>query len=484
MTSPNTPPWPEALPAVGSALVTTFQEAGLRCILVGAAARRYLQGEPIARHKRLDFITDADPALNKKLAQAVAIELGGRLEDGRQRLLIVVEEPSTDGPATTLRCQLTPMGGARPFGRQALPPETIEGLGEPLARELVSREITLHAVAVDERGDAIDPFGGMSDLADQRLTTVLPVSAMGFDSPRWILRMARHVAYYGFEVTPEITTAARDSVVTLLDLPPEVWREEIQRALLHRHPNRALQFMESCGMLSLLLPEVQALVGFDESSDVHHKDLWEHTRLVVQKSRPDPVQRWAALFHDIGKCATREIDGDNRVHFLRHEDLGALLFEGIAARLRFPAPLAEEVYFLIRNHSRVNLYTEEWSDSAVRRLIREVGPRLESLLAFSRADITSRRESRVELVRRMMDHLEARIEELKRIDAREPALPKGIGHLIMEQFELPPSPTVGLLRQRLEEAVESGAVPRNLTPRDYVRVLARMLEEERASKTT
>ncbi len=181
----------------------------------------------------------------------------------------------------------------------------------------------------------------------------------------------------------------------------------------------------------------------------------------------------------MGKVATRTVDRDGTVHFFRHEELSAILFDGVAARLRFPAELAEKVRYLIRNHSRVNLYSDDWAESAVRRLIREMGDNLQGLLDFSRADITSRREGRVERLRKLMDDLEARVAFVREKDAYVPPLPPGIGNTIMSRFGLAPSATVGALRDRLAAAVEDGTLPRGLDAEAYVDHLAAWLDEER-----
>jgi len=218
-------------------------------------------------------------------------------------------------------------------------------------------------------------------------------------------------------------------------------------------------------------------VGFSESCEVHHKDIWEHTKQVVARSKPSPAIRWAALLHDVGKVWTRSIDPEGRVHFFRHEDLGAILFTGIAARLSLDGRLAERVRYLIRNHSRINMYATDWTDSAVRRLVRETGEYFEELLALSRADITSRQERRVEELNRLLDDLARRVEELSNEDARKPALPKGTGSIIMEHFGIPASPLVGHLKDLLEQAIQEGRQPADRPVEEYLGFLQELIRK-------
>lgn len=466
--------WTIALPAPVVGLFAAFRGADERLVMVGPAARALAVGDDVGALRRFDFVTDADRGSLHRLASAVP---GLRAEEGRGRGSVTFHGPG-DLVVHAAPGREPTAAEADAVRRLAAPREWLAAWA-PFVRDLASREITIHAIGVADGGEVLDPFGGLADVRARRLRTVVPPDRLVGESSRWVLRFARHVGYYGFDVDEATLAAARRDVGGILDIPPDVWRAEVQRALLHRHPDRALQYLQSAGVLSIVLPEVEAMVGYEQSCRVHHKDLWEHTKLVVLRSRPDAAQRWTALLHDVGKVGTRSVDADGAVHFLRHEELSAVFFTGVAARLRFPRELADKVLYLVRSHSRVNLYSEEWTESAVRRLIREVGEHLDDLLAFSRADITSRREERVEYLRQLMDDLDARIAAVQEKDAHVPPLPKGIGNLIMRRFGLAPCETVGVLRKRLEGAIEDGTLPRGLEPEAYVERLAAWLEAER-----
>ena len=214
---------------------------------------------------------------------------------------------------------------------------------------------------------------------------------------------------------------------------------------------------------------MQGLRGFDRSSPLHHKDLWDHTLRVVLQTPPEVGLRWVALLHDVGKVTTRRIQA-GRVRFLRHEDIGAWLFRGVAARLAFDPEHAARIEYLVAHHSRINHFGEEWTDTAVRRVARDT-LHLADLLAFSRADITSRIPERVASVRARLDTLEARMRDIAERDAAPPLLPKGLGNALMQRFGLSPGPLIGRLRDHVEAEVVAGRLAQNADVQYYVAYL-------------
>ena len=207
------------------------------------------------------------------------------------------------------------------------------------------------------------------------------------------------------------------------------------------------------------MPEIAAMVDFEKSCSAHHKDIWDHTKQVTQKTKLELVVRWAALCHDIGKVWTRTVTRNGKVHFFRHEEHGTLLFESIATRFKLNTKLSYRVAYVIRHHSRVNLYRSDWTDSAVRRLIRESEGHLDELITFSKADYTTKRQDRIAEMQSQISDLESRIVTLSEEDAKVPPLPSGLGVAIMKNFQLAPSPLIGELKRLLETAVESGELP-------------------------
>ncbi|MCP4602557.1 MAG: HD domain-containing protein [Proteobacteria bacterium] len=231
-------------------------------------------------------------------------------------------------------------------------------------------------------------------------------------------------------------------------------REVLSQLLMSPRPDRGLEVLVRTELIEAIMPEVAALVGFGEG--VRHKDVWNHTKKVLQRTPPRLEIRWAALLHDIGKVPTRKFESDGQVTFLGHPEVGARMFEKIARRFLLPEPLRERVRFLIASHLRASSYSEYWTDSAVRRFTKDTGDALDDLLDLSRADITSKHTEKVRRGTRQINLLAERVAKLKEADAKPKPLPKGLGTAIMGHFDISPGPALGNLMHRLAAAVEAG----------------------------
>ena len=206
----------------------------------------------------------------------------------------------------------------------------------------------------------------------------------------------------------------------------------------------ALQFLNDLGALSVLLPEVAALVGFHKDFPVHHKDLWKHTLEVLTRTPPEADLRWVALLHDIGKVATRRLSSTSQVTFTRHEQLGAYLFGGIAARFGFPQDRAERISFILSYHGRVNAYETDWTDRAIRRLVRDLGPHLDDILAFAGADYTTKRRRKQAHIRERLQQLVVRIQQQRLDGVTTSKVPAGRGQAIIGDLNVERGPAVGV----------------------------------------
>jgi poly(A) polymerase len=233
-------------------------------------------------------------------------------------------------------------------------------------------------------------------------------------------------------------------------------REAIERILVSPHSSRGLDVLVRTAVIDELLPEVAALVGF--GAGVVHKDVWEHTKKVVAGAPARPLVRWGGLLHDIGKVPTRRFEPDGQVTFIGHPEVGARMFRKIARRLEMDREMAERIRFLIAAHLRAAAYSEQWTDSAVRRFAREVGDALGDLLDLSRADITSKYAEKVRRGRHQIDLLERRVALIRELDARPAPLPKGLGTAIIERCGVPPGPGLGRLIKHLTARVEAGSL--------------------------
>jgi poly(A) polymerase len=292
-----------------------------------------------------------------------------------------------------------------------------------------------------------------SDEADAaaRLRDVLAARPMA------LIDVASAISQGGPVPGPGFSRAARDALATVERADPVALRAAIEGSLMGREVHLALQWLQEIGVVALLFPELEATVGMAQEGGRKHKDVWEHTKQVVRQSVPRPDVRWGALLHDIGKVPTRPFTRDGGVHFHGHAEVGARMFAPISRRLAFDRPQKNVVHFLILHHLRASHYSTSWTDSAVRRFDREMGPHLGDLLDLSRADITSKRPGRrAELLQQIHD-LFTRISELRELDAKLPPLPKGLGTAIMERFAVPPSKRLGNIMKHLEAACEDGS---------------------------
>lgn len=250
----------------------------------------------------------------------------------------------------------------------------------------------------------------------------------------------------------EALEGVRAAIGRLARVPRAELCAELEAGLGSPQPARFLGWLEVSGALLALLPEVHALIGFHERSDAPQKDLWEHTLKVLERVPPEIELRWVALCHDLGKVATRA-HGPGGLTFHHHEALSALYFRGIGARLDMAPPQIDRIAFVIEHHARTNQYESGWTDRAVMRLVRECGEHLPLMLAFSRADWTTRRREKQAAIAAQQDELERRIAALT---APRPELPTGLSAALVAAVGEAPGPWMGEARRWVEGELERG----------------------------
>lgn len=276
------------------------------------------------------------------------------------------------------------------------------------------------------------------------------------DDPLTILRIATLIARNrGVWPPASVTRACAEESALLAQIDPTTVRQELERCLVERDVDAALQWLLEVGVMEMFLPELSATVDLAQEAGRRHKDVWEHTKTVVRQAVSRPAVRWAALLHDIGKVPTRTFTR-NGVHFHGHAEVGARMFDKVCRRIPFEHEDRKKIRFLIKHHLRSNQYSETWTDNAVRRFSRDMDAHLVDLLDLSRADITSKRPGRRKALLRQISELQDRIERLRAEDAVLPPLKPGIGNAIMERFGLPPSRRIGELKRAVEAAIEAG----------------------------
>ncbi|MDR1807166.1 MAG: CCA tRNA nucleotidyltransferase [Propionibacteriaceae bacterium] len=444
------------LAPVTDPLVAAFSAAGHSLYLVGGPVRDAVLGETSAD---LDFTTSARP----DAIEAILKKLGGPIWDmGRDFGTIGTKVGHGDAAwtveVTTFRADAYSEDSRKPAVRFG---DTIEG-------DLVRRDFTINAMAIDlaERR-FVDPYGGLADLAAQTLRTPAPATQSFSDDPLRMLRAARFAARFHFRPVPDIVQAMRSMGDRLEIVSAERIRDELSKLLLLPRPRVGLDLMVRTGLADHFLPELAALrLEIDEHH--RHKDVYEHSLTVLdqaialEQSRghaPDLILRLASLLHDIGKPATRRFEAGGKVTFYNHDVVGAKLARKRLLALRYPNDTADTVALLIELHLRFHGYGDgQWTDSAVRRYVRDAGPELERLHILTRSDCTTRNQAKATHLRRAYEELEWRIDELAAQEELDAIRPELDGNEIMAILDLKPSRDVGaayhyLLDLRLDEGL-------------------------------
>jgi poly(A) polymerase len=320
-----------------------------------------------------------------------------------------------------------------------------------------------YAVPMDRSG-----FLALPDGAD----TAARMRAFFEADPVAMLDVAAAIAEGGRTPSEAVTRAAFDARTLAADADHVRLRAAVEAMLMGRDVDLALEWVRETGLLLVLFPELAATVDLVQEAGRMHKDVWDHTKLVVRQAVRRPLVRWAALLHDIGKVPTRTFTKDG-VHFHGHAEVGARMFDRIHARFDLARDERQTIRFLIKHHLRTNQYSEQWTDSAVRRFHREMGPHMRDLLDLSRADITSKRPGRRKSLLEQISALADRAERLAEADAILPPLPSGVGTAIMSAFAIPPSRLIGDLKRALEEAIGKGELEARREDEYYVAYIAR-----------
>jgi poly(A) polymerase len=274
------------------------------------------------------------------------------------------------------------------------------------------------------------------------------------EDPLRMLRAVRFAAQFGFQIESATAMAIRDQAPTLAKISHERIRDELVKALISPRPDLALRLLVDLGLAQRALPELLELRGVSQQP-AHSKDVYEHVLRVVAGTPPRAALRFGALLHDIAKPRTRAVE-NGRVHFLGHEDVGAVMTRDILRRLRFDRPFIEFVSKLVKLHMRANAYLSDWTDGAVRRLMLEADDALPDLLDLSRADITSYRPEKVARAIARVNELESRCAWLRAEAERVPIKSPLDGNELMGLFGREPGPWLRVVKDRLLGMVIDG----------------------------
>lgn len=433
-------------------LAEAFAAASFELALVGGPVRDAFLGRKV---HDLDFTTSATPDQIEKLVKPLADAIW---DVGRAFGTIAAQLGEHTVEITTYR--------ADSYDGSSRKPDVV--FGSSLEEDLFRRDFTMNAMALTlPEVKLVDPCNGLEDLLAGVLRTPIEPEISFQDDPLRMMRGARFTSQLGAVIHPDTMAAMFTLAPRIADISAERVREEFTRLLATESPRQGLEVLVETGIADIVLPELPAL-RLESDEHAHHKDVYQHTLTVVEQAieeerrrfpdqAPDVVLRVAALLHDIGKPATRRFEGGGVVTFYHHDVVGAKLAKKRLKALRFDNNTIDSVARLIELHLRFFGYSEQaWTDSAVRRYVRDAGEELERLHILVRADVTTRNKRKADRLSFAYDDLEARIAVLAEQEELQAIRPELDGEAIMAILDLPPGREVGeaykfLLELRLDE---------------------------------
>ncbi len=431
-------------------LGTLFTAAGYELALVGGPVRDAFLGRET---NDLDFTTSADP---DQILSVLKGNVDAHWDIGRDFGTIGARIGDTTVEITTYR--------ADQYDADSRKPHVV--FGKDLSDDLFRRDFAVNAMALRlPDGVFVDPFNGLQDLLDGVIGTPGKPEDSFSDDPLRMMRAARFASQLGFQIHEDTFTAMKSMAERIEIVSAERIQVELGKLLLGANPREGLEALVDSGLAQIVIPELPALkLEIDEHH--HHKDVYQHTLTVVEQAidyekdyglEGDLVLRLAALMHDIGKPATRKLEPGGGVTFYHHDVVGSKLASKRLKELKFDNETIKSVSRLIELHLRFFGYSDQpWSDSAIRRYVRDADDQLLRLHALTRADVTTRNQRKSDRLAHAYDDLEKRIAILAEQEQLNAIRPDLSGEEIMEILEIKPGPEVGdayryLLELRLDE---------------------------------
>ena len=428
-----------------------FTKAGFEISLVGGPVRDAFLGR---ESPDLDFTTNALPDQILGVLKGWA---SNTWDVGREFGTIAATVEGEQVEITTYR--------ADSYDKKTRKP-TVE-FGKDLESDLIRRDFAVNAMALRLPDRVfVDPHGGLQDLIAQKLKTPSDPEISFSDDPLRMMRACRFAAQLSFDIDIDTFQAMMSMANRIEIISQERIRDELIKLLLSDKPRLGLTALVDSGIADYVLPELPAL-KLEADEHHHHKDVYQHTLTVLEQSmdyeadyqlRGDLISRMAALLHDIGKPATKKLEPGGAVTFYHHDIVGSKLAQKRLKELRFDNETIKAVSLLIELHLRFFGYSDQqWSDSAVRRYVRDAGDQLQRLHILTRSDVTTRNKRKAERLAFAYDDLEQRIKEISEKEELNAMRPDLDGEQIMQILEIPAGPEVGkAYKYLLELRIENG----------------------------
>jgi len=431
-------------------LAIAFKAAGFKLALVGGPVRDAILGR---LGNDLDFTTDAHPKDCEKILKKWADSVW---DIGAAFGTVAGKKGDITVEITTYRSESYELDSRKP---------NVE-FGKTIEADLSRRDFTINAMALELTTDEptfIDLYNGVGDLENKLIKTPGKPEDSFSDDPLRMMRAARFMSQLNFTIDPAVITAIKSMASRLEIISAERIRDEFIKIIMSDNPRLGITLLVETGLTDIFLPEIPKLkLEIDEHH--HHKDVYEHTLTVLEQAialesrlgGPNLTLRLAALLHDIGKPKTKELIAGGGVSFHHHEVVGSRLCKERMKKLRFDNHIIKDVAQLVFLHLRFHGYGNgEWTDSAVRRYVRDAEELLIHLHLLTRADCTTRNQKKAEGLAKTYDQLEERIALLMEQEELNKIRPDLSGEQIMDILSIKPSPAVGkaydfLLELRLE----------------------------------
>ncbi len=445
-------------------IIIVAQTLGVRVYVVGGVVRDALLG--IEERKDIDMVVvGSGLAFANAFAERVGEDRGTLVEFSEfdTARFVYTKELPEGGKEVLLELEFAGARSESYRESSRKPVVTAATLEDDLSR----RDFTVNAMAQEITagglGPVIDPFNGLADLREKVLKTPLDPDTTFFDDPLRMMRAARFAAQLDFSIDPGVLASMKQNAERLSIISAERMNEELFKLLATRKPSIGLNLLYGTTLFDQFFPEVTALSGVEEANGYSHKDNLSHTFAVVDnvaELSPKPLLRYAALMHDIAKPDTKKFIRGRGWTFDMHEHLGKKMARDINRRLRLSTDESKYVCKLVRWHLQpIALMDDGITDSAVRRLVVNLGDDLNDLMLLCRSDITTGNQKKKAHRLKNYDELEKRIVELIERDKLRAFQSPVRGEDIMNLAGLKPGPTIGKIKKEIERAILDGEIP-------------------------